>query len=66
MTLGYMNLKRYRDPLETIERFVEFLPEDSFMRKLFRQTNGLPTSQCSADFPASGDSDQSSSSASSD
>lgn len=66
MALGYINLKRYPDPLETIERFVECFPEDNFMRSLFRQTNGLPTSQCSADFFASGDSNLSSSSASSD
>ena len=45
LALRYINLKRYRDAYETIERFVELFPEDDFMRGLFRQVQGLPTGQ---------------------
>ncbi len=45
LALRYINLKRYRDAFETIERFVELFPEDDFMRGLFRQVQGMPAGQ---------------------
>lgn len=45
LALRYIDLKRYRDAFETIERFVELFPEDDFMRGLFQQVQGMPTGQ---------------------
>ena len=45
LALRYINLKRYRDAYGTIQRFVELFPEDDFMRGLWSQVQGLPTTQ---------------------
>ena len=45
LALRYINLKRYRDAYENIQQFAELFPEDDFMRGLWRQVQGLPTTQ---------------------
>ncbi len=45
LAIRYIDLKRYRDALETIRQFVELFPEGDFMRGLLSQVRGRPTSQ---------------------
>lgn len=45
LALRYIHLKRFRDAYETIQQFVQLFPEDDFMRGLWRQVQGLPTTQ---------------------